>query len=152
MGTVFKHPTDMLAAAGQHLGYSEWMTIDQQRINQFAEATGDYQWIHVDEARALQGPFGKTIAHGCLISALASKFLAEVVAVHSVVMAVNYGFDRIRYPAPVPAGSRIRGGCELIAAAAIKGAIQTVIRVTVDIEGGDRPACVVDTINRFFPA
>ena len=152
MTTVFKHPSELLNAVGQHLGYSEWLVIDQARINLFADATGDHQWIHVDEEKARLGPFGKTIAHGCLTLSLANKFLMDVLHVEEVAMGVNYGADKVRYPASVPVGSSIRGGCELIAAETIKGAVQAVIRVTVEIQGGDRPACVVDTINRFYSA
>ena len=151
MTTVFKHPADLLAAVGQHLGYSDWIVIEQERINQFADATGDHQWIHVDEEKAKAGPFGKTIAHGYLSLSLANKFLPEVVEVQSVKMGVNYGADKVRFPAAVPVGSKLRGGCEMISAEEVKGSVQVVIRITIEIEGGDRPACVIDTISRFYP-
>ena len=151
MTTVFKHPADLLSAVGQHLGYSDWIVIEQERINQFADATGDHQWIHVDEEKAKAGPFGKTIAHGYLSLSLANKFLPEVVEVQSVKMGVNYGADKVRFPAAVPVGSKLRGGCELISAEEVKGSIQVVIRITIEIEGSDRPACVIDTISRFYP-
>ena len=151
MTTVFKHPTDLLSAVGRHLGYSAWMTIEQQRIDQFADATDDHQWIHVDEEKAQQGPFGKTIAHGYLSLSLANKFLPEIMQVQSVKMGVNYGCDKVRFPAPVPVGSKVRGGGEMISAEQVKGGVQVVVRMTIEVDGGDRPACVVDTISRFYP-
>jgi len=152
MATVFKTPADLKAAIGQHLGYSDWLAIAQERINQFADATGDHQWIHVDPERAKNGPFGACIAHGYLTLSLVNMFLPQIVQVHGIKMGVNYGADRVRFPAPVPVGSRIRGGGELVNVEEVKGgAVQVTIRVTVEIEGKDRPACVVDTISRFVP-
>jgi acyl dehydratase len=149
--TTFEQPAALLAAVGQHLGYSQWLEIDQQRINLFADATGDHQWIHVDPERAAQGPFGKTIAHGYLTLSLANLFLPEILEVQNVSMGVNYGCEKVRFPAPVPVGSRVRGGGELISAEEVKGGVQAVVRMTIEIEGGDRPACVIDTISRFYP-
>lgn len=126
------------------------MQIDQQRIDQFAEATGDRQWIHVDPERAAAGPFGKTIAHGYLTLSLANLFLPEIMRVENVSMGVNYGCEKVRFPAPVPVGSRVRGGGEIISAETVKGGVQVVVRMTIEIEGGSRPACVIDTISRFF--
>jgi len=152
MPTIFETPTDLHAAVGQHLGYSEWLEIHQDRIDLFAEATGDHQWIHVDPERAKDGPFGACIAHGYLTQSLVNYFLPQIVEVRGISMGVNYGADRLRFPAPVPVGSRIRGGGELISAEATKdGAVQAVVRVTVEIEGGDRPGCVIDTISRYYP-
>ncbi len=151
MTTVFKHPADLAQSVGQHLGYSDWLLIDQPRINLFADATGDHQWIHVDPERAKSGPFGKTIAHGYLTLALVNWFLPQLIDVRGIKMGVNYGCDKVRFPAAVPVGSRVRGSGELVAVEEIKGAIQSVVRVTVEIEGSDRPACVVDTISRYFP-
>lgn len=152
MTTVFKTPLDMLAAAGQHLGYSDWLTITQHRIDLFADATGDHQWIHVDPEKAKDGPFGKCIAHGYLTLSLVNLFLPEILEVQGASMGVNYGADKVRFPAAVPVGSRIRGGGELITAEEIKGNIQVTVRVTVEIEGSERPGCVIDTISRFVPA
>src|SRR5690625_3361768 len=150
--TVFKHPSELAQSVGQHLGYSDWLEIDQQRINLFADATGDHQWIHVDPERAKDGPFGKCIAHGYLSLSLVNLFLPQIVDVQGIAMGVNYGCDRVRFPAAVPVGSRLRGGGELVSVEEVRGgAIQAVIRVTVEIEGSDRPACVVDTISRYFP-
>lgn len=152
MTTVFKSPFDLEAAVGQRLGESQWLTIDQQRINLFADATGDHQWIHVDPDKAKGGPFGTTIAHGYLTLALVNMFLPEIIDVQGISMGVNYGADKLRFPSPVKVGSRVRGVGELIAVENVKGGVQSTVRVTVEIEGSDRPACVVDTISRYFPA
>ncbi len=153
MPTVFETPGALAGSVGKHLGYSDWLLIDQERVNLFADATGDHQWIHVEPERAKAGPFGATIAHGYLTMSLVSLFLPQIVEVRGVSMGINYGADRLRFPAPVPVGSRVRGGGELVKVEEVKGgAIQTTIRVTVEIEGSDRPACVVDTISRFVPA
>lgn len=152
MTTVFKHPSELLQAEGRQLGASDWLTVDQDRINLFADATGDHQWIHVDPERAKSGPFGATIAHGYLSLSLVNLFLPQIVDVQGISMGVNYGCDKVRFPAPAKVGSRLRGVGELVKAEEVKGGIQAVIRITVEIEGSDRPACVVDTISRYFPA
>ena len=153
MATVFATPRDLLGAVGKPLGASAWLEICQERIDGFADATGDHQWIHVDPERAKRGPFGRTIAHGYLTLSLVNSFLPQIVEVHGISMGVNYGCDKVRFPAPVPVGSRLRGVGELVAAEEVKGgAVQATVRVTVEIEGGTRPACVMDTISRFVPA
>ena len=153
MATVFETPAELPKHVGESLGHSDWLEITQERIDLFAEATGDHQWIHVDPERAKDGPFGTTIAHGYLTQSLVNHFLPQIVEVRGISMGVNYGADRVRFPAPVPVGSRIRGGGELVSAEPTKdGAIQAVVRVTVEIEGGERPACVIDTISRYYPA
>ena len=152
MPRVFEHPNDLHAAVGEALGSSEWLLIDQQRIDMFADATGDHQWIHVDPERAKDGPFGATIAHGYLTLSLVNLFLPQLLEVRGVSMGVNYGTDKVRFPAVVPVGSRVRGNGEIISVEEIKGTVQVVVRVTVEIEGADRPACVADTISRFVPA
>ncbi|MCP4003938.1 MAG: MaoC family dehydratase [bacterium] len=152
MTTIFKTPAELLDAVGQQLGKSDWLQISQERVNQFAEATGDHQWIHCDPERAKDGPFGGTIAHGYLTQSLVNLFMPQIFEVQGISMGVNYGADKLRFPAPVPVGSRVRGSAELIGAEKAKGeAIQAVVRVTVEIEGADRPACVIDTISRYFP-
>ena len=151
MATVFNDPTELTDAVGKHLGYSDWMVIEQDRINRFADATGDHQWIHVDPERAKSGPFGATIAHGYLTLSLVSMFLPQIVEVRNISMGVNYGCDKVRFPAPVPVGSRVRAGGELVKVEDAKGGVQAVVRVTIEIEGKDRPACVVNTISRFYP-
>ena len=152
MARIFESPADLQKAVGEHLGYSDWLEITQERVDKFADATGDHQWIHVDPERAMQGPFGGCIAHGYLTQSLVSYFLPQIVAVHGTSMGVNYGSDRLRFPAPVPVGSRIRAGAELVKTEDTKdGAVQATMRVTVEIEGGGKPACVIDTISRFYP-
>jgi len=151
VSTIFNNPAQLLEATGRHLGYSEWLQVDQRRIDLFAEATGDHQWIHVDPERAAAGPFGKTIAHGYLTLSLANLFLPQIMRVENTSMGVNYGCERVRFPAPVPVGSRLRGGGEVLSAEEVKGGVQVVVRLTIEIEGSDRPACVIDTISRFFP-
>ena len=153
MPTIFDSPAQLLENVGKQLGASDWLEIDQERIDLFADATGDHQWIHVDPDRAAQGPFGSTIAHGYLTLSLVNLFLPQVVEVRGISMGVNYGSNKLRFPAPVPVGSRIRGSAVLVEAEEVKGgAIQAVIRVTVEVAGSDRPACVVDTISRYVPA
>jgi len=147
----FDSVAGVLAAVGLDLGVTEWMPLTQDRINRFADATDDHQWIHVDEARAAQGPFGGCIAHGYLTLSLASKFLPELVTYDRLKMGVNYGCERVRFPSPVRAGSRIRGHGEVVAAEEVKcGGAQVTVLITVEIEGGDKPACVVDTISRLY--
>ena len=153
MGTVFDKPSDILAKVGEELGYSEWLEMTQDRINTFADATGDHQWIHVDEERAKDGPFGACIAHGYLTLSLVSYFLPQIVTVNNISMGVNYGLDRVRFTSPVPVGSKIRARGELVKADEKKGgAVQCTVRVTIEIEGSERPACIADAISRFFPA
>ena len=151
MATVFETPAELRAAVGKHLGYSDWLEISQDRIDRFADATGDHQWIHVDPERAKQGPFGATIAHGYLTQSLVNHFLPQIIEVRGISMGINYGADRLRFPAPVPVNSRIRGGAELLEVQEVKGTIQAKIRVTVEIQGSERPACVIDTISRYYP-
>ncbi|MEJ2530206.1 MAG: MaoC family dehydratase [Halioglobus sp.] len=151
MTAIFDEPAALLQAVGQHLGYSDWLEIDQRRIDLFADATGDHQWIHVDPVKAADGPFGRTIAHGYLTLSLANLFLPQIMRVDNASMGVNYGCEKVRFPAPVPVGSRVRGGGEVISAEEVKGGVQVVVRVTIEVEGSERPGCVVDTISRFFP-
>ena len=133
------------------LGTTDWMEIDQSRVDGFAEATDDYQWIHVDPEKAVSGPFGATIAHGYLTLSLVNKFLPQLIAVTEISMGVNYGCDRVRFPSPVKVGARIRGRGEVISVEEVTGGQQVVVRITVEIENENRPACVVDTISRFYP-
>ena len=150
MATVFESLEELPGAVGTHLGYSDWLTIDQERIDLFAEATGDHQWIHVDAERAALGPFGSTIAHGYLTLSLTSMFLPALIEVRGISMGINYGTDKVRFPAPVPVGSRVRAGAELVDVAAGGGGFQTVIRITMEMDGSERPACVVESVSRFL--
>lgn len=151
MTTVFDSPRDLLGKEGQVLGTSEWLTIDQNRIDRFAEVTGDHQWIHVDPVRARTGPFGTTIAHGYLTVALVNRFLPEIIEVRGFSMGVNVGVDHLRFLAPVPVGARIRGSGAIVKVEEVKqGAVQAVVRVTIEIEGQQKPACILDAISRYF--
>jgi acyl dehydratase len=147
---VMSSVQDVLAHVGQVVGRSEWHDIDQARIDRFALASGDQQWIHVDPVRAAQGPFGACVAHGLLTLSMAGGVLFhEAVRVQGR-MGVNYGCDRVRYPAPVRVGSRIRAVAMLVEATALDGhSVQMTVRMTVDMEGGSKPACVADFILRF---
>jgi acyl dehydratase len=150
MTRVFETPASLIGSEGTQLGPTDWLLIDQERVNGFAEVTGDHQWIHVDPERAKDGPFGGTIAHGYLTMSLVNYFLPQLIEVRGFAHAVNVGTDRLRFLAPVKVGARIRGVGEIVTTQEIKGAIQSVVRVTVEIEGGDKPACIVDTISRYF--
>ena len=141
---------ELKGAVGEHLGFSDWTTIDQAQIDTFAEATGDRQWIHVDPERAKDGPFGTTIAHGYLTLSITNLFLPELLRVPTAKMGVNYGANKVRFPAPVPVGSRIRMGCEILEVTDIPDGVQVVTRNTVEIEGSDKPACVVEAVSRFL--
>lgn len=148
---VYESPRDLIGQEGTTLGPTEWLAIEQDRVNGFAEVTGDHQWIHVDPERAKDGPFGGTIAHGYLTMSLVNFFLPDLIEVRGFTHAVNVGADRLRFLAPVKVGARIRGVGEIVGVEEVKGAIQSVVRVTVEIEGSEKPACVVDTISRYFP-
>ena len=141
----------VLASVGQALGPTDWITVTQERINTFADATGDHQWIHVDPERAQAGPFGACVAHGYLTLSLANLFLPQLVRYERLKMGVNYGCDKVRFPAPVKVGARIRGRGEVVAAEPVKGdGVQITVRISVEIEGADKPGCVVDTISRLY--
>jgi len=150
MPTVFASPDALAEAAGTHLGFSEWVLVDQARINLFADATGDHQWIHVDEAQAKAGPFGSTIAHGYLTLSLTNLFLPQLIHVENISMGINYGVNKVRFPSPVRVGSRLRGGAELVAVEPVDGGVQCIIRITVEIEGAAKPACVVENVTRYM--
>jgi len=150
MGTVFKDPDAVKNAVGTHLGYSEWQVVDQDRINRFADATGDHQWIHVDEEKAKDGPFGATIAHGYLTLSMTNLFLPELITVANMSMGINYGVNKVRFPTPVKAGSRIRAGAEIMECEDIPGGVQAIIKMTVELEGSEKPACVVENVTRYL--
>jgi len=150
MTTVFSSPDELLDAVGRELGSSEWLTIEQDRIDLFADATGDHQWIHVDPAAAADGPFGATIAHGYLTLALTNQFLPEIMRVDGASMGVNYGTNKVRFPQPVTVGSRVRASATVTEAEEIKGGVQVVVTIAVEIEGQAKPACVVESVSRFL--
>jgi acyl dehydratase len=150
---VFNSPLELEAALGQTFGPTEWLLIDQDRINKFADATGDHQWIHVDVEKAKTGPFGSTVAHGFLTLSLTNLFLPQLIEVRGISMGLNYGLNKIRFPAVVPAGTRIRGKGELISVEKqANGGIQSIMRITVEVEGGGKPACVAEAISLWYPA
>jgi len=152
MTTIVEKPADLLALAGADLGTTDWEQIDQSRVDLFADATGDHQWIHVDVERArAESPFGGPIAHGYLTLSLVNLFLPELLEVRGASMGVNVGLDRVRFPSPVPVGARVRGRGEVLEVEEAKGGVQITVRVTVEVEGSDKPACVADTVSRFFP-
>ena len=141
---------DLPALVGQELAVSDWLSVDQRRIDLFAEATGDHQWIHVDPERAAKGPFGATIAHGYLTLSLLPHFFESTIVFDDVRMSVNYGLNRVRFTAPVRVGSRLRARCKLLSADAIDGGRHIVIEATIEIEGSERPACVAESIARRY--
>jgi len=135
---------------GQELAVGDWLTVDQATIDKFADATGDHQWIHVDQERAAKGPFGTTVAHGYLTLSLLPKLAESAFKVDDVRMGVNYGLNRVRFPAPVPAGSRIRARMKLLSYEPIDGGAQLVTEVTMEREGSDKPVCVAETVSRRY--
>ena len=141
---------DLQTLVGQEIGVSDWITVSQQRIHQFAEATGDHQWIHVDPERAAQGPFGGPIAHGFLTLSLLPVMFETGFTVDDVRMGVNYGLNRVRFPAPVPAGSRLRGHFKLVGYDEIPGGAQLTVEVTIELEGSPKPVCVAESVSRRY--
>jgi len=141
---------EVRAAVGAELGTSEWLTITQDRVDRFADATDDHQWIHVDPDKAKDGPFGTTIAHGYLTVALSNRFLPEIVDVQGFRAGVNYGVDKVRFPQPVRVGDRIRGRATLDSVDDVAGGIQTHVRITIEIDGADKPAAIIDSISRYL--
>ena len=148
--TSFEHLADLQARVGEEVGVSDWITVDQQRINLFAEATGDHQWIHIDPERAAKGPFGTTIAHGFLTLSLLPEMSASAFQVRDTRMGVNYGLDRVRFPAPVPTGSRLRGRFKLLRYEPLEGGAQLTVQVTMEREGSAKPVCVAESLARRY--
>jgi acyl dehydratase len=144
--TTYADLAALRQAVGTHLGYSSWHTITQQQIDLFAEATHDHQWIHVDPDRAAAGPFGATIAHGYLSLALIPTLLDEIYTVESLAMGVNYGCNKLRFPAPVRVGARLRAGAELLSLQEHSAGTQLIALVTMEIEGSPKPSCVAEII------
>jgi acyl dehydratase len=144
----FEHLADLEPLVGQEIGVSDWVTVDQQRIDRFADATGDHQWIHIDPVRAAAGPFGATVAHGFLTLSLLPEMSASAFEVRDTRMGVNYGLNRVRFPAPVPSGSRLRGRFKLLAYERIEGGAQVTVEVTMEREGASKPVCVAESVGR----
>jgi acyl dehydratase len=136
--------------AGQHAGFTEWQTMEQDRVNRFADATDDHQWIHVDVERAKESPFGGTIAHGYLTLSLVAPIMGELVEVTDSSTGINYGLDRVRFPAPLPVGARWRGGAELLEVTEIPAGLQMKVRITIEVEGSEKPAMVADSLVRLY--
>ena len=140
---------ELSSRVGQEIGVGEWVTITQEQVNLFADATLDHQWIHVDPEMASQGPYGTTIAHGFLTLSLVSE-IAPSVEIPGVRMAINYGLDRVRFISPVPVGSRLRARSVLQEVHEVPGGVQVKSEVTIELEGGEKPACVAETLSRFY--
>jgi acyl dehydratase len=135
---------------GSHLGYSEWWEIGQERVNTFADATDDHQWIHVDPARAKEGPFGGPIAHGYLTLSMAVPLVGQIIQVEGVRMGINYGTNKVRFPAPVPVGSRLRAGATIVGVEVVAGGVGVTLDVVFEIEGGTKPVCVAQVLYRYY--
>jgi len=146
---TFASLQEFVAAKGEDLGHSEWHEITQDQVNAFADATGDHQWIHVDIERAASGPFGTTIAHGYLTLSLLPVFMTEIFRVENLTMGINYGLDRVRFPAPVPVGSKIRARATLSEIRQTERGVLATIRITVEVEGQSKAACIADSLSLF---
>jgi acyl dehydratase len=147
--TVFNELAELTSAVGTDLGPTDWLVIDQARIDQFAQATNDHQWIHVDPHRAADGPYGGTIAHGLLTLSLLPHFMHQLYRVDNVAMAINYGFNKVRFITPVPVGSRLRALSKLTTITEVSGGVQATLTTTIEVEGSDKPAAVVESIVRY---
>jgi acyl dehydratase len=151
MTTTFQGIAGLKERIGEHLGYSDYMEITQERVNTFAEATGDHQWIHVDVERAnKESPFGGPIAHGYLTLSLGPVLVPQVVRVDGISMGVNYGCDKVRFPSPVPVGAKVRVGVELLEVTDIAGGAQVKMRFTFECEGAEKPSCVAENLFRYY--
>ncbi|ADI11494.1 hypothetical protein SBI_08376 [Streptomyces bingchenggensis BCW-1] len=148
---IFTSPEELRSAVGEDLGPSDWLEIDQKRIDLFAEATGDHQWIHVDPEKAAAGPFGTTIAHGYLTLSLLPAFTPQLLTVEGVRMGINYGVNKVRFPSPVPVDSRLRATGRLAEVTEVAdGGMQVTLVVTVEREGGQKPVCVAESVARYY--
>ncbi|GGT02602.1 MaoC family dehydratase [Planobispora rosea] len=149
---IFANVQELKAAVGEQFGPTEWRTVTQEQVNLFADATGDHQWIHVDAEAAAKGPFGGTIAHGYLSLSLLPSFMMELIRVDGLAMGINYGLDKVRFPTPVPVGARIRVRAELVDLKGTPSGYLSKLRMTVEVEGRDKPACVAETLSLYVPA
>lgn len=150
MTTVLNGADELKAKVGEHLGYSSYHEVTQEQVNLFADATGDHQWIHVDPERAKTGPFGGPIAHGYLTLSLAPSLIPEIVQVHGFSMGVNYGCEKVRFPSPVPVGSNLRAGAELVGVDDVAGGVQVSMKLTFEVEGASKPSCVAEVVYRYY--
>lgn len=150
MTTTVHGTEDLHALVGTHLGYSDWQVVDQDRIDLFADATGDHQWIHVDPERASSGPFGGTIAHGYLTLSLVPVLLSQVMTVEDVAFGVNYGCNKVRFPSPVPSGSSVRLGATIAAVDDVEGGVQVTIDVALEVRDALKPSCVAQVVYRYY--
>ena len=148
--TVINGLDDLKSKVGEELGVSEWLEVTQAAIDAFADATGDHQWIHVDPERAKETPFGGTIAHGLYTLSLGPKFSYDLFEVQGVAFGLNYGYNKVRYPAPLPVGSKVRMRATLTAADEIPGGLQMTVTQTFEREGGDKPVCVAESVARIY--
>ncbi len=148
--TTFNGIDDLKARVGEHIGYSDYVEITQDQINRFADATGDHQWIHVDEERAKAGPFGTTIAHGYLTLSLGPALSSQIYSLSGVAMGVNYGANKVRFPAPVPVGSKVRLGAKLLAVEDVAGGAQMTMEFAFEVEGAPKPSCVAEVLFRVY--
>ncbi|MGH7911666.1 MAG: MaoC family dehydratase [Candidatus Dormibacteraceae bacterium] len=145
---VFEGADELRAAAGEVLGTSDWMLVDQARIDAFADASDDHQWIHVNPQLAAAGPFGRTVAHGLLTLSLVPAMHGSIFRVHGARLMINYGLNKVRYPAPVPSGSKVRGTATLVKVEAVEGGVQATLSTTVEVEGSAKPVCVCESVLR----
>jgi acyl dehydratase len=150
MATTVNGIDELKALQGKHLGYSDHVEITQEQVNTFADATGDHQWIHVDPERAKAGPFGGPIAHGYLTLSLTPALLPQILQVGGISMGVNYGCGKVRFPSPVPVGSKVRAGAELVSVEDVAGGAQVTMQVTFEVEGAPKPSCVAEVIYRYY--
>src|SRR5437773_3879430 len=150
MATTVHGIDGLKAKVGEHLGYSDWVEITQDQVNPFADATGDHQWIHIDPERAKAGPFGGPIAHGYLTLSLAPVLMGQVLQVQGIAMGVNYGLNKLRFPSPVPVGSKLRLGGTLASVEDIAGGAQVTVDMTFEVDGKDKPSCVAQGIYRYY--
>jgi acyl dehydratase len=149
---TFANIAELKAAVGEHFGHTEWRQISQEQVNLFADATGDHQWIHVDVEKAKEGPFGGTIAHGYLSLSLLPSLMKELIQVGGLAMGINYGLNKVRFPSPVPVGVRVRAGAELVDLKGTPSGYLSTMRLTVEVEGQKKPACVAETLSLYVPA
>ena len=150
MTTTIDGIDGLKSSVGQHLGHSDWHEVTQEQVNQFADATGDHQWIHVDPERAKDGPFGRTIAHGYLTISLAPLFMKDILQVKGMAMGLNYGINKLRFPSPVPVGSKLRAGAQVASVEDVTGGVQVTLDLTFEIDGQEKPACVAQCVYRYY--